>query len=141
MYLYTTEPEEVVYSERSKMYIFCKEENYGNLNYSGVRTNQWKEKGTGQLKVLKHKLTGKFRLLMRQERTLKVICNAPITGTEQLTYAPNGKQLTLIVNDYDSEGCRYTAKTVAFKVRGRRELEAFKAAFKSASGILILRRY
>ena len=129
MYLYTTEPEEVVYSERSKMYIFCKEE-------FGVRTNQWKDFGTGQLKVLKHKLTGKFRLLMRQERTLKVICNAPITGTEQFTYAPNGKQLTLSVSDYG-----YTAKTVAFKVRGRRELEAFKAAFKSASGILILRRY
>ena len=128
------EQEEAVCSERSKMYIFCKEE-------FGVRTNQWKDFGTGQLKVLKHKLTGKFRLLMRQERTLKVICNTPITGTEQFTYAPNGKQLTLIVNDYDSEGCRYTAKTVAFKVRGRRELEAFKAAFKSASGILILRRY
>lgn len=133
-----TEPEETVCSERSKMFIFCKRDKYG----CEVRTNQWKERGKGQLKVLKHKLTGKFRLLMRQEGLdQKVICNAPITGTEQVTYAPNGKQLSLIVNDYDAKECVYTAKTVAFKVRGQQELKAFKAAFKSASGILIQRRY
>lgn len=37
--------------------------------------NQWKERGTGDVKLLKHKTTGKIRLLLRQEKTLKVCAN------------------------------------------------------------------
>lgn len=37
--------------------------------------NQWKERGTGDVKFLKHKETQKIRLLMRREKTLKVCAN------------------------------------------------------------------
>ena len=36
---------------------------------------QWKERGSGELKLLKHKTTGMVRLLMRREKTLKVCAN------------------------------------------------------------------
>ena len=124
------EQEEASFSERSKMYIFYKEDKYGDE----VRTNMWKERGKGQLKVLKHKVTGKYRLLMRQEATKKVICNAPISGSETLSYAANGKQVTLTVQDFDAEAGEFSTKTVAFKVRGPPEMAAFKAAFLGASG-------
>ena len=38
-------------------------------------TNQWKERGTGDIKFLKHKKTKKIRVLMRREKTLKVCAN------------------------------------------------------------------
>jgi len=36
---------------------------------------QWKERGVGQVKILEHKSTKKVRLLMRQNRTLKICAN------------------------------------------------------------------
>ena len=37
--------------------------------------NQWKERGAGSVKLLKHKETGKVRLVMRQSKTLKICAN------------------------------------------------------------------
>lgn len=36
---------------------------------------EWKERGTGDLKLLKHKETGKIRVLMRRDITLKICAN------------------------------------------------------------------
>lgn len=35
----------------------------------------WKERGTGDVKFLKHKTTGKVRMLMRREKTMKICAN------------------------------------------------------------------
>ena len=37
--------------------------------------SEWKERGTGDLRLLKHKETGKVRLVMRRDKTLKVCAN------------------------------------------------------------------
>ena len=37
--------------------------------------NQWKERGAGTVKFLKHKETGRVRLVMRQSKTLKICAN------------------------------------------------------------------
>ena len=36
---------------------------------------QWKERGTGDCKLLKHEKTGFIRLVMRREKTLKLCAN------------------------------------------------------------------
>ncbi|KAL8140986.1 hypothetical protein V2J09_007007, partial [Rumex salicifolius] len=56
-----------------------------SLNYDLIRKsklyrfdkdgNQWKERGAGSVKLLKHKVTGKVRLVMRQSKTLKICAN------------------------------------------------------------------
>jgi hypothetical protein len=38
-------------------------------------TKEWKERGVGDVKLLKHKDTGKVRILLRQEKTNKVVMN------------------------------------------------------------------
>ncbi|KAI9098359.1 hypothetical protein K1719_024984 [Acacia pycnantha] len=57
------EDEDPVLDLKSKLYRFDKD------------GNQWKERGAGTVKFLKHKVTGKVRLVMRQSKTLKICAN------------------------------------------------------------------
>ena len=41
----------------------------------GTGNKTWRERGVGDVKILKHKEFGKIRLLMRQDKTMKVITN------------------------------------------------------------------
>ncbi len=36
---------------------------------------QWKERGIGNLKILKNRVSGRIRVLMRQDQTLKIVAN------------------------------------------------------------------
>jgi len=51
------------HSRRAKLFRYDKE------------TNQWKERGTGEVKILKHKQNKRIRLLMRREKTYKICMN------------------------------------------------------------------
>ena len=53
----------VCLGSKSKLYRFDKD------------GSQWKERGAGTVKFLKHKETGKVRLVMRQSKTLKICAN------------------------------------------------------------------
>ena len=57
------EDEEVLFSSRAKLYKFSKP------------TNEWKERGLGEFKVLRHKQTKKIRFLMRREQVHKICLN------------------------------------------------------------------
>lgn len=57
------EGEEVFWKHRSKLYRWAKE------------SSEWKERGLGESRLLKHKETGRIRFLLRQEKTLKVVAN------------------------------------------------------------------
>lgn len=55
----------VVFIRRAKLYRFASEND----------PPEWKERGTGDVKLLKHKEKGNIRLLMRRDRTLKICAN------------------------------------------------------------------
>lgn len=57
------EDEEVLFKVRAKLFRF------------DADAKEWKERGTGDVKFLKNKTTGKVRLLMRRDKTLKVCAN------------------------------------------------------------------
>lgn len=40
-----------------------------------MRDEQWKERGTGNCKLMRHKENKKVRFVMRQEKTLKPVAN------------------------------------------------------------------
>lgn len=48
---------------RAKLFRFDKE------------AKEWKERGTGDVRLLQHKSLGKVRLVMRRDKTLKVCAN------------------------------------------------------------------
>ncbi|KAF5398222.1 RAN binding protein 1 [Paragonimus heterotremus] len=45
---------------------------------------EWKERGSGFIKILIHLQTGQYRLLMRRDKTFKVCANHVITSTMEL---------------------------------------------------------
>eukprot|EP00188_Purpureofilum_apyrenoidigerum_P002894 Plantae.Rhodophyta-Purpureofilum_apyrenoidigerum.ctg29438.p1 GENE.Plantae.Rhodophyta-Purpureofilum_apyrenoidigerum.ctg29438~~Plantae.Rhodophyta-Purpureofilum_apyrenoidigerum.ctg29438.p1 ORF type:complete len:225 (+),score=58.26 Plantae.Rhodophyta-Purpureofilum_apyrenoidigerum.ctg29438:92-766(+) len=57
------EEEEVRYKQRAKLFRHDKD------------SSQWKERGTGEVKILKHKENKRIRLLMRREKTYKICMN------------------------------------------------------------------
>uniref|UniRef100_A0A0D6R0V4 RanBD1 domain-containing protein n=1 Tax=Araucaria cunninghamii TaxID=56994 RepID=A0A0D6R0V4_ARACU len=66
------EEEDVLLDMKAKLYRFDKD------------GNQWKERGVGTVKLLKHKETGKVRLVMRQSKTLKICANHLILASMSL---------------------------------------------------------
>ncbi|KAJ2701975.1 Ran GTPase binding protein Sbp1 [Coemansia sp. IMI 203386] len=69
------EDEEPIFKMRAKLFRFDTE------------SKEWKERGTGDVKLLKHNDTKKIRLLMRRDKTLKVCANHYIT--EDMVLSPN----------------------------------------------------
>jgi Ran-binding protein 1 len=55
------EAEECIFKMRAKLY--------------RMRDEQWKERGTGNCKLMRHKESKKIRFVMRQEKTLKPVAN------------------------------------------------------------------
>ncbi|XP_071698255.1 ran-binding protein 1 homolog b-like [Rutidosis leptorrhynchoides] len=67
--------------------------------------NQWKERGAGSVKLLQHKDTKKFRLVMRQSKTLKICANHSVTkSTSVQEHTGNDKSCVWHAADFsDSE--------------------------------------
>ncbi|XP_017270065.1 ran-specific GTPase-activating protein [Kryptolebias marmoratus] len=68
------EDEEELFKMRAKLYRFASEND----------PPEWKERGTGDVKLLKHKEKGTIRLLMRRDRTLKICANHHIVPAMEL---------------------------------------------------------
>ncbi|KAJ9565148.1 hypothetical protein OSB04_001114 [Centaurea solstitialis] len=62
---------------------------------------QWKERGAGSVKLLKHKETGKVRLVMRQSKTLKICANHLVIATTSIQeHAGNDKSCVWHAADF-----------------------------------------
>lgn len=82
------EDEEPLFSHRAKVFRFA--------------DDQWKERGVGDVKILRHKQSKKCRVLMRRDQILKLCLNHFIT--ESLTLKPmantQGKAWVWVATDF-----------------------------------------
>lgn len=95
-------------------------------------TNEWKERGTGDVRLLKHKDNGKTRLVMRRDKTLKVCANHYIVPDMKLS--PNvGSDRSWVWNAAAdvSEG-EPEAQTLAIRFANAENANLFKEAFLTA---------
>ncbi|XP_008789135.1 ran-binding protein 1 homolog b-like [Phoenix dactylifera] len=83
------EDEDSLLDLKAKLYRFDKE------------GNQWKERGHGSVKLLKHNETGKVRLVMRQAKTLKICANHLVLPTTKMQeHAGNDKSCVWHATDF-----------------------------------------
>ncbi|KAF7544036.1 hypothetical protein G7046_g9873 [Stylonectria norvegica] len=114
------ESEEQMFKLRAKLFKFVKE------------SSEWKERGTGDVRLLKHKENGKTRLVMRRDKTLKVCANHYIVPEMKLS--PNvGSDRSWVWNAAAdvSEG-EPEAVTLAIRFANSENANLFKDAFMKA---------
>ncbi|KAK3357289.1 RanBP1 domain-containing protein [Lasiosphaeria hispida] len=114
------ESEEQLFKMRAKLFKFVRE------------SSEWKERGTGDVRLLKHVDNGKTRLVMRRDKTLKVCANHYIVPEMKLS--PNvGSDRSWVWNAAAdvSEG-EPEAVTLAIRFANSDNANAFKDAFIKA---------
>eukprot|EP00249_Psilotum_nudum_P036006 c6151_g1_i1 orf=401-1060(-) len=113
------ESEEALLDMKAKLYRFDKE------------GKQWKERGVGQVRLLKHKETGKIRLLMRQNKTLKICANhlvRPLTVLQE--HAGSDKSWVWHATDF-SDG-EVKEELFCIRLGSIENAQKFKAVFEEA---------
>jgi len=101
------EGEEELFRMRAKLYRWAKE------------TNEWKERGLGDIKILRHEESGKVRILMRRDQTFKICCNHYLDPRMELS-DHNGNEkawLWTAFNDLSDDGMDLTVKEELFAIR------------------------
>ncbi|CAK7242210.1 MAG: Ran GTPase binding protein Sbp1 [Sporothrix thermara] len=114
------EAEEQTFKMRAKLFRFVRE------------SSEWKERGTGDVRLLKHKENGKTRLVMRRDKTLKVCANHYVLPDMRLS--PNvGSDRSWVWNTAAdvSEG-EAEAMTLAIRFANSDNANQFKDAFIKA---------
>ncbi|EMC98197.1 hypothetical protein BAUCODRAFT_32195 [Baudoinia panamericana UAMH 10762] len=114
------ELEEQTFKMRAKLFKFDRD------------SREWKERGTGDVRLLKHRENGKTRLVMRRDKTLKVCANHYVVPDMKLS--PNvGSDRSWVWNAAAdvSEG-EPEAQTLAIRFANSENANLFKEAFMKA---------
>lgn len=114
------ESEDQLFKMRAKLFKFVRD------------TSEWKERGTGDVRLLKHRENGKTRIVMRRDKTLKVCANHYVVPEMKLS--PNvGSDRSWVwnaaadVSEGEPEGV-----TLAIRFANSENANAFKDAFLQA---------
>ncbi|XP_069959256.1 E3 SUMO-protein ligase RanBP2 isoform X4 [Cherax quadricarinatus] len=113
------EEEEKLFCERAKLFRYEKE------------SKEWKERGVGELKILKNNSSGKVRILMRREQILKVCANHFLTPEMKLApMATSDKAWIWAAHDFADQEMKEERFAARFKTQ--ESALAFKEAFEKA---------
>ncbi|XP_012522042.1 E3 SUMO-protein ligase RanBP2 [Monomorium pharaonis] len=101
------EDEEILYSHRAKLFRF------------DTTVKEWKERGLGDIKLLRHRETSKLRLIMRRDHVLKLCLNHIVSN--DLEFTPKDEKSWLWSTADYSEGeieymqfaCRFKTAEIA----------------------------
>ncbi|RKF77624.1 Ran-specific GTPase-activating protein 1 [Golovinomyces cichoracearum] len=114
------ELEEQTFKMRAKLFKFVKE------------SNEWKERGTGDVRLLKHKENGKTRLVMRRDKTLKVCANHYIIPEMRLSPNVGSDRSWVWTAAADVSEGEPEAQTLAIRFANSENANLFKEAFVKA---------
>lgn len=96
------EGEEILFEKKAKLFRFI--------------DSEWKERGVGILKILKHKVSGKYRIVMRREQIHKICANHFLTPDINLEPKANAdKAWVWVANDFADEEMKVEKFCARFK--------------------------
>ena len=113
------EDEDIIYKGRGKIYRF--------------REKEWKERGIGDMKLLRHKKEKRIRFILRQDKTLKIVANFIIQDKPLCELKPHqgsDKMFYFIANDYSEEAPMI--EKFAIKLGNAEKAKLFKQNFEDA---------
>jgi len=112
------EDEDVLFKMRAKLFRF------------DTGGNEWKERGTGDVRLLQHRETKKVRLVMRRDKTLKVCANHVITTDMRLqpNIGSDRSWVWKVAADYAESPP--TSETLAIRFANSENAKEFKKMFE-----------
>ncbi|KAF7971777.1 hypothetical protein HWV62_19963 [Athelia sp. TMB] len=114
------EEDDVIFKMRAKLFRF------------DAGSSEWKERGTGDVRLLQNKDSKKVRLVMRRDKTLKVCANHAIS--HEMSLQPNigsdRSWVWKVAADYSESPP--TAETLAIRFANSDNAAQFKTAFEEA---------
>lgn len=116
--------QETLYSQRSKLYIFAE-----TMLDAGTGKKTWKERGIGEIRIMRHKEHQKCRMLMRQEKTMKILMNhLLVPGLVLVPHQTSDQCLVWRANDFAEGELKETDFCIKFK--NSDIADAFKVEFE-----------
>ncbi|KAJ3803165.1 RanBP1 domain-containing protein [Lentinula aff. detonsa] len=114
------EDEDVLFKMRAKLFRF------------DATSSEWKERGTGDVRLLAHKETKKVRLVMRRDKTLKVCANHSISANMSLqpNIGSDRSWVWKVAADYSESPP--TSETLAIRFANSDNANEFKKEFEAA---------
>ena len=94
--------------------------------------NEWKERARGDVKFLKNAKSGHIRVVMRQEKTLKVRLNQYVGDIELKPNAGSDKAWTWRWTDYATDSGEPETHSFAIRFRNAENANAFNAQWEAA---------
>ena len=120
------EDEEVVHSVRAKLFIFGE-----TLLDVGTGNKTWKERGIGDIKILRHREHSRLRVLMRQEKTMKIICNCALDP--RIVLEPNvGSDRSWVFSAFDFADGKLVETIFAVRFGDSDVAQEFKTKFEES---------
>ena len=113
------EDEDIIYKARAKLYRF--------------REGEWKERGTGNMKLLRHKTEKRIRFILRQDKTLKIVANFIIQDKPLCDLQPHqgsDKMFYFMANDCSEE--TPVVEKFVIKLGNAEKAKLFKKNFDDA---------
>ncbi|QPG74060.1 Ran GTPase-binding protein yrb1 [Brettanomyces nanus] len=114
------EDEDVTFKMRAKMFRFAPD------------AKEWKERGTGEVRFLKHKKTGKVRLIMRRDKTLKVCANHYLAPEYVLKPNVGSERSWVYTVTGDVSDGSPAVQTFAIRFGSKENAEKFKKEFEES---------
>ncbi|KAJ3550640.1 hypothetical protein NM688_g5027 [Phlebia brevispora] len=114
------EDEEVLFKMRAKLFRFATE------------LNEWKERGTGDVRLLQSKEAKRVRLVMRRDKTLKVCANHLISSDMKLQPNIGSDRSWVWKVAADFAETPATSETLAIRFANSENAAQFKQAFEDA---------
>ena len=111
------ESEEQLFCERAKLYRY------------DPNSKQWKERGIGNMTIMKNRESGKSRLVMRREQVLKLCCNHVILPTMQLNPMVGGGNAWRWFTPCDFSEEESKPEQLAIRFKHKEQADSFQEVF------------
>mmetsp|Transcript_11688 Transcript_11688/g.11731 ORF Transcript_11688/g.11731 Transcript_11688/m.11731 type:complete len:221 (+) Transcript_11688:58-720(+) len=121
------EDEDCLMKKRAKLYVFGE-----TMLNKGTGNKSWNDKGVGEVKFLKHKESSRIRLLMRQEKTMKVIANHLLDPRITIVANSGASDRSWVWTAFDFSDSVLVETTFAIKFANAEEAQEFQKQFKES---------
>lgn len=124
------EDEEILHGVRCKLFVFGE-----TLLDKGSGKKTWRERGIGEIRLLKHREHQRIRVLMRQEKTMKIIVNHVLDP--RIKMEPNaGSDRSWVWSAFDFAEGELTETVFAARFADSDVAATFKAKFEEEQKVM-----